>query len=167
MSEAAGPAAAACFVLAVASDLVDGRLARRLGSASALGRLLDHGADCVFVASGLLGAASREAVPIWLPLLVALAFVQYVADSMLIEARGELRMSPLGRWNGILYFVPLAGDILVALGAAFLALAVRALAWGLVFTTLLSMAERARLLLRSHRRAPDSRAGESTGRSPH
>jgi CDP-diacylglycerol--glycerol-3-phosphate 3-phosphatidyltransferase len=142
------------FGIAVGTDLLDGRLARRFGTASARGRALDHTADFVFVVAGLAGAALRGALPMALPILVTLAFAQYAVDSLLIHRSGELRMSSLGRWNGVLYFVPLGGDLLVRLGLSWLALAVRLVSWGLVLTTTLSMAERARAVARSRRGIP-------------
>ena len=159
--------AAACFVAAVVTDLLDGRLARRLGTVSARGRALDHTSDFVFVASGLFGAAIRGALPVWLPLLVSLAFLQYVLDSLVLHRSRELRLSRLGRWNGVLYFVPAAGDILVRLGFALLAPAVPLVAWALVFTTLLSMGERARSGWLSRRRAPGSHEEGRGARSRH
>ncbi|MEE8556606.1 MAG: CDP-alcohol phosphatidyltransferase family protein [Myxococcota bacterium] len=159
--------AALLFVLAIATDLADGRLARWLGTESSLGRSLDHSADCVFVVSGLLGAAMRGALPYWLPIAVLVAFLQYTVDSFLLQGRSGLRMSRLGRWNGILYFVPLAGDILVRLGLGGLAPVVLLLSWGLVLTTLLSMGLRAWGLVRSLRTAPGSPAEGTPGRSVH
>jgi hypothetical protein len=90
-------------------------------------------------------------VPWILPLLVAAAFAQYVVDSYWVHRGGALRGSRLGRWNGILYFVPLAGDILVRLGLQPLAPLVAAIAWVLVGTTVLSMAAR----LMASRRPPE------------
>lgn len=137
------------LALAIATDLLDGALARRRGTASAAGRVFDHAADCVFVTTGLAAAALRGAVPWLLPLLVAAAFVQYVLDSYWVHRGGALRGSRLGRWNGILYFVPLGGDVLVRAGLRPLAPPVTAIAWALVATTVLSMGAR---LLASRRR---------------
>ena len=134
---------------AIASDLLDGPLARRRGTASTAGGVFDHAADCVFVTGGLAAAATRGAVPWILPLLVAAAFAQYVIDSYWVHRGGALRGSRLGRWNGILYFVPLGGDILVRLGLLPLVPLVTGIAWGLVATTVLSMGAR---LLASRRR---------------
>jgi CDP-diacylglycerol--glycerol-3-phosphate 3-phosphatidyltransferase len=135
--------AAALFALAIATDLADGPLARARGTESALGRALDHGADFLFVDVGLAAAAAQGALPWLLPLLVAFAFGQYVIDSYWLHRARELRMSALGRWNGILYFVPLGGAILVALGFDFLAAPTRWVAWALVASTLASIADRA------------------------
>ena len=91
-------------------------IARRRGTASAAGGLFDHATDCLFVAAGLAGGAARGAFPWVLPALVVAAFAQYVADSYWLHRGRSLRGSRLGRWNGILYFAPLVGDILVRLG---------------------------------------------------
>lgn len=140
----AGHAALAAVVLAVAiaTDLLDGPIARSRGTASAAGALLDHTADCLFVSTGLAAGAARGAVPWLLPALVAAAFAQYVADSYWLHRGRALRTSRLGRCNGILYFAPLAVDVLIRLGASALAPLLSPLAWALVASTLVSMGER-------------------------
>lgn len=143
--------AALLFCVAIASDVADGRLARARGTESAFGRALDHGADFLFVNAGLAAAAARDAVPWLLPALVAVAFAQYVLDSYWLHRARELRMSALGRWNGVLYFVPLGGVILVGLGLKLLALPTRFVAWALVVSTLASIADRALAAPRRHK----------------
>jgi phosphatidylglycerophosphate synthase len=157
--------AASILALAVATDVADGRLARRRAEASALGGALDHAVDAAFVTAGTAALAVRGALPTALPLLIAAAFLQYALDSRTPE--GALRTSRLGRWNGIAYYaivaVPLARD---ALGIGWPnASLVRALGWLLVATTVLSMGARLRLARRS-RRAPGSPGAGRGGRSP-
>lgn len=103
----AGADVAACllFWLAVVTDLADGRLARARGEVTILGGLLDHATDAGFVVAGLAALALQDRVPALLPVLVVAAFLQYVLDSRILAGRA-LRTSALGRWNGILYFVP-------------------------------------------------------------
>ena len=86
----------------------------------------------------------QGAVPVALPVLVLVAFLQYMLDSKSLEGR-TLRASFLGRWNGILYFVPL-GVVATrdAIGLTFPA--DQWVLWfgqALVFSTLVSMADRA------------------------
>lgn len=137
------------FAAAVVTDLLDGRLARRRGEASNLGGLLDHGADAVFVTAGTGALACAGVVPGLLPWLIAAAFLQYVVDSK-IAVGNSLRGSSLGRWNGIGYFVLLGIPVVrdgLGLGwpgASLLA----GLAWLLVVSTVVSMAERLRTALR-------------------
>jgi phosphatidylglycerophosphate synthase len=131
------------FWFAVASDFVDGRIARARGEASAFGGVLDHASDATFVILGLWALVMQDRVTIALPLLVAAAFLQYVLDSRILAGR-DLRASALGRWNGIFYFVP--SGVVVTREMLGLTLppdaAVRMLGWLLVISTLISMADR-------------------------
>lgn len=135
--------AAAILGVAVASDWADGRLARR-GPPSSYGTLFDHGADACFVIAGLGALAARGMVVAWLPLLVAVAFVQYVLDSS-VHRGAPPRSNGLGRVNGIAYYVLVAVAVATEiLPAAWrfptgIELASAALCW----TTLASMAQRA------------------------
>ena len=81
-------------------------------------------------------------------------------DSYWVHGGRALRTSALGRYNGILYFAPLGGDILVRAGFPGLQPAVTKLVWVLVVSTVLSMAERLWAVTRPSRRAPGSPAGE-------
>ena len=135
--------AAAIFWIAVATDLLDGPLARRRQQATQVGGVIDHASDATFVTLTLAAWVTHGWVPIALPLLVALSFTQYLLDSS--SHRGQqLRASKLGRYNGICYFVlaglpvmqlitgitPIPYDYLIYLG------------WGLVLTTVISMLDR-------------------------
>ena len=95
------------LAVAIASDYLDGPIARRAGTASPRGMLFDHTTDCLFVSGGLTGAAVAGSITPILPALIPLAFGQYVVDSYVWSRRRQLRASFLGRWNGILYFVPI------------------------------------------------------------
>src|SRR3712207_8606053 len=56
--------AAAFFVLAAATDFLDGRLARRAGP-TRLGRILDPVADRLMLSSVAVGLATRRLPPVW------------------------------------------------------------------------------------------------------
>lgn len=148
--------AAVIFVAAVASDFLDGFVARRRGTASALGGVLDHTADAVFVTLTLWAIAYGEAqvrsdvVPGILPLFIALAFLQYLLDSKALAGQ-PLRTSVLGRINGIAYFV-VVGVVVIrnALGIGWLADEV--IYWSclaVVVSTLISMLDRLRTLMKT------------------
>ena len=134
--------------LAIATDYLDGPIARRTGTASPKGQLFDHSTDCLFVTGGLAGAAMAGAVTPILPALVPLAFGQYVVDSYVWHRQRQLRASFLGRWNGILYFVPI---VLVAAArlpfpagfASLLRLTAAVLGYLLAISTIMSMIDRA------------------------
>lgn len=162
-------AAFAAFALAaaIATDFLDGVIARRRRTASTAGGVFDHTTDCLFVTSGLAAGASRGAFPWILPALVAAAFVQYVVDSYWLHRGRSLRTSRLGRWNGILYFAPLGGDVLIRLGVSGLRPVLPLLAWALVVSTVLSMGERLWAVTALRRRAPGSLASETGDPSRH
>jgi phosphatidylglycerophosphate synthase len=140
--------------VAMTTDYLDGRVARTTGTASARGQLFDHGTDCFFVTGGLTGAAMTGLVTPLLPALIPVAFGQYVVDSYVWHRQPQLRASFLGRWNGVLYFVPL---VLIAASrlpfpaglASFLRLAAGVLGYVLVASTAASMIDRATTSFRS------------------
>jgi CDP-diacylglycerol---glycerol-3-phosphate 3-phosphatidyltransferase len=138
--------ALAAWVVAVITDLLDGPIARRRGTVTALSGAFDHVSDFLFVTSGLFAGAVRGAFPWILPVLITAAFSQYVIDSYLVQRRTKLRGSKLGRYNGILYFAPTLMDILIRLGLLFLQPVLAILVWLLVASTLISMGQR--LMLR-------------------
>jgi CDP-diacylglycerol--glycerol-3-phosphate 3-phosphatidyltransferase len=96
------------LVAIVSSDWLDGWLARRLGQESALGRLLDHVCDVVFLLSTLWFFVARGLAPWWLPAAIAWAFGLYVLDSWRRTAGQPQRLllgSRLGHLGGVLYYV--------------------------------------------------------------
>ena len=134
--------------LAVATDYADGKVARLTGTASAQGQLFDHGTDCLFVTAGLTGAAAAGLMTPILPVLIIVAFSQYVLDSYFLYRQKQLRLSTVGRWNGIFYLVPLfliAGARLDLLASArsFLAMTAGVLSYALVISTVISVIDRA------------------------
>jgi cardiolipin synthase len=141
-ADAAG-VATAVFVLAVASDVADGIVARRFDEQSGLGRLIDHAADAIFVTAGTAMLAHAHVLPALLPTLIAASFLQYALDAKIAKASGP-RPSTLGRWNGIAYYVIVAIPIVRdALGIGWPGPAlVTALGWLLIGSTLVSMGER-------------------------
>lgn len=98
--------AAILFAAIAASDLLDGRLARRFGSASNTGRLLDHGADIAFLLSAYLAYVAIGAVPWWVPAAIAASFAVYVTDSLRRSgAQPRLLASRAGHVGGVANFV--------------------------------------------------------------
>ena len=135
------------MLIAIATDIADGKVARAQGTASATGQLFDHTTDCLFVSSALAGAAYNGMLTPLLPPLVLFAFAQYVIDSYWLHRRKQLRMSMIGRWNGIFYFVPPLLLASAALIPASISEMLRQfaywIAWVLVVSTLISIIDRA------------------------
>ena len=92
--------------LAIASDYFDGKVARALNTASPRGMLFDHGSDFIFVTSSAIALSTIGLISFLLPILITLAFSQYVLDSYFLYKQKQLRMSFLGKWNGVFYFGP-------------------------------------------------------------
>ncbi len=130
------------WVVALTTDFLDGPIARRTGKVTARSGTFDHTTDFLFVTSGLLAGATRGAFPWVLPILITAAFAQYVIDSYWVHRQARLRGSKLGRYNGMLYFVPTCMEIVIRLGARFLQPLLTILVWLLVASTLVSMGER-------------------------
>ena len=139
----------AIILLAMATDVADGRAARRFGTASSRGMLFDHVTDFIFVTSALAGLAYAGLIGSLLPILIVVAFSQYVLDSYFLFRQKSLKMSFLGRWNGVFYFFPLVLFSLAALEALPITLSEiistggKLLVWVLTLSTLASIADRA------------------------
>src|SRR5260370_39260329 len=132
------------WVVALATDFLDGPIARRRGTVSPLSGAFDHASDFLFVVSGIFAGASRGAFPWILPICITAAFAQYAIDSYWIHRQIKLRGSKLGRYNGMLYFAPPCMDILIRLGMRFLQPFLTLFVWMLVLSTLVSMGQRSR-----------------------
>src|SRR5262249_7815930 len=136
------------LVLAITSDYFDGPVARTTGTASARGTLFDHATDCLFVTGGLTGPAIAGSITPLLPAGVPVPFSHSGVDPYVWSRERQLRASFLGRWNGVLYFVPL---VLIAVArlfgpssfASFLQFATRVLGYLLTLSTVASMIDRA------------------------
>ena len=136
-----------CITVGISTDYFDGIIARLSDTASPKGRLFDHGTDFLFVTGGLGGAALAGNVPIALPILIVCAFAQYVLDSFWMHREKKLRMSTLGRWNGILYFVPLvlisASRLNVTANSSHLwSTVILLVCYGLILSTMASIIDR-------------------------
>ena len=128
--------------IALLTDFLDGPIARRMGTVTAWSGTFDHTTDFLFVTSGLFAGAYRGVFPWILPVLIVAAFSQYFIDSYWIHRHAKLRGSKLGRYNGMLYFVPPCVEIMIRLGVRFLQPLLTILVWALVASTLVSMGQR-------------------------
>ena len=58
------------FGAVVATDWVDGTIARRTGQVSELGKILDPVADRLAIAAGLIALVVRDVFPVWAALAI-------------------------------------------------------------------------------------------------
>ena len=76
------------FSLVVATDWVDGVIARRTGQVSELGKILDPLADRLTIAAGLAALVIRGAFPLWAAFLILIRDVCIlIAGAALLSAR--------------------------------------------------------------------------------
>jgi CDP-diacylglycerol--glycerol-3-phosphate 3-phosphatidyltransferase len=87
------------FLVAAATDYVDGPLARRGGGPTRHGAVLDNLADIAFVLAGTVTAAALGLVPAAVPLSIGLSFGLYALAS-LTGRRGPAR-SAVGHRAGV------------------------------------------------------------------
>ena len=91
------------FLLGVASDFLDGHIARKRGEDSSLGGFFDHSCDALFVTTGFLALAISGSETYFLIGLIPISFIEYSWD--FITNRTPLTPTFIGRFNGISYYV--------------------------------------------------------------
>jgi len=98
------------WTVASLSDYFDGPLARRRGTSSPRGAILDNVADIAFVLAGLATAAALALISWVVPLSIALSAGAYAAASMRRTggAAPRLARSRLGHWAGVANYACLA-----------------------------------------------------------
>lgn len=98
-----GLVAGGLFVIIAATDLLDGRVARRHGNESNAGRMFDHVADIGFILCALSTYAFQLLTPWWVPAAAGGAFAFYAFDSWAHGGDGppRLRGSRVGHVGGI------------------------------------------------------------------
>ena len=117
------------FAATVATDWVDGWVARRLGQVSDLGRILDPVADRLAIAAGLVALVIRGAFPLWAALLILIrdGFVLVAGLALLVGRRVRIEVRLIGK---VATFSLMVGVPLVAWGELALALGQSALVVG-------------------------------------
>lgn len=117
------------FVAVVATDWVDGAIARATGQVSDLGKVLDPVADRLAIAAGLIALVARDAFPLWAALLILVrdALVLIAGLVLLVARRARIEVRTLGK---MATFALMAAIGLIAWGELGYALEPAALAVG-------------------------------------
>lgn len=132
------------FVLAGASDAVDGWLARRAGAGNTVGAVLDPMADKALLVTMYVTLAAIGAVPDWLAILVVFRDVIIVGGFMVLVLAGHPpAIHPLfvSKVNTTLQIILLGLTLFLAgfgVAAPGVALAMNVLTWVVAATTLAS-----------------------------
>ena len=88
------------FVIAAASDFLDGYLARKLNLVTPLGKLLDPLADKILVCSAFVLMSARGICPVWITvLIIGREFLVTGLRQIAIEAGHVLAADNLGKWK--------------------------------------------------------------------
>ena len=122
------------FGFVVATDWVDGTIARRTGQVSELGKVLDPVADRLAIAAGLIALAVRGVFPVWAAVLILVRDVAVLVVGVFLLTRRHVRIEV--RWIGkVATFSLMVAVPAVAWGALDLPLAAAATAVGWVSFT--------------------------------
>jgi cardiolipin synthase len=120
------------FAVVLATDWLDGVVARGMGQVSEVGKVLDPLADRIAIAAGLVALVARDAFPLWAALPILLRDALVLVAGTLLLARGGKRIDV--RFIGkVATFSLMAAIGAVAWGNLGYALAPAFLACGWVF----------------------------------
>ena len=86
------------FGLVVATDWVDGLIARRTGQVSELGKVLDPVADRLSIAAGLIAFVVRGVFPLWAAVLILARDIVVLIAGLIFVSGKHLRVDV--RWIG-------------------------------------------------------------------
>jgi CDP-diacylglycerol--glycerol-3-phosphate 3-phosphatidyltransferase len=106
-------AAAVLFLIAAATDFIDGRLARRWQVTTKLGSFLDTTADKLLVATTLLGLVAVDRASAWVAfVIIAREFTILGLRSAVASGGANLETSLFGKWKATAQFAAIAVAIL-------------------------------------------------------
>ncbi|MBI3182245.1 MAG: CDP-alcohol phosphatidyltransferase family protein [Myxococcales bacterium] len=84
-----------CFAVAMASDFIDGLLARVLHQRSRIGGILDPAADKLLLLAGLVTLMAEGRVPLWLVALVAFRDATMTLGAIVVQRKNlEVPIAP-------------------------------------------------------------------------
>jgi cardiolipin synthase (CMP-forming) len=121
------------FVLAAGTDWLDGYIARRTGTVTAIGKIIDPLVDRLLIAAALVGLLAVKRVELWLVVVLIGRDVYLLYGAWLLERHGRrVAVTPLGKattavlltgfaglvWNTPIVVTPTLVDIHL-LGGAF------------------------------------------------
>jgi cardiolipin synthase len=119
------------FGCVIATDWVDGTIARRTGQVSELGKVLDPVADRLAIAAGIIALAIRGVFPVWAAVAIIVRDVAILGVGVYLLSRRHIRLEV--RWIGkVATFSLMVAVPAIAWGALDLPLAAAATAVGWV-----------------------------------
>jgi cardiolipin synthase len=87
------------FVVVLATDWVDGAIARATGQVSELGKVLDPVADRLAIAAGLIALVVADAFPLWAALLILVRDLAILVAGtlLLVKRRARIEVRYIGK----------------------------------------------------------------------
>jgi CDP-diacylglycerol--glycerol-3-phosphate 3-phosphatidyltransferase len=92
------------IMFAVATDMLDGYLARKLNQITMLGKILDPLADKICVAGGLIALTVFKGFPWWLTFIIIVRDIIIVAGSIIVYVKRKM-VAPSNRPGKITVFL--------------------------------------------------------------
>ena len=80
------------FAFVAATDWVDGYLARRTGTVSTVGAVLDPVADRLAIGAGLIALVIADLIPLWAALTILVRDALVIAVGLVVLARSRIRI---------------------------------------------------------------------------
>jgi CDP-diacylglycerol--glycerol-3-phosphate 3-phosphatidyltransferase len=84
---------AVLFAIICATDIFDGRLARKFMAETKIGAIFDVAADLFFITSAYLVLIYQNVIPIWILAIVLLKFLEFCITSFILKKNGESQNS--------------------------------------------------------------------------
>ena len=102
------------FAVAASTDWLDGQIARRTGTVTAIGKAIDPLVDRLLIASGVIGLYVVHRLPLWIPVLLVARDLALGYGVWRLETIYHQRMpvTILGKWTTALLLIGFADLIL-------------------------------------------------------
>ena len=135
------------FLFSIATDFIDGYVARKLGTESRSGAYFDVVIDFLFISGVFMAFIYKGFYPLWLILPIVLVFLQFVLSTLYLE---KVVYDPIGKYYGSLLFGAIGLTLLFSEQLVYDIVAI-----GIIVATLASLSSRLAYFLRTRNRKPD------------
>lgn len=104
------------FVVAAASDFIDGQIARRTNQVSKLGKLLDPAVDTVLMFTGVIGVVAVNGLPVWFAVYIIAREAFLLMGGAILLTKFDVRVPVIypGKFATTFLFAGFAGMFLGA-----------------------------------------------------
>jgi cardiolipin synthase len=102
------------FAVAASTDWLDGQIARRTGTVTAIGKAIDPLVDRLLIASGVIGLYVVDRLPLWIPLVLVARDLALGYGVWRLETNYHQRMpvTIVGKWTTAVLLIGFADLIL-------------------------------------------------------